>query len=279
MNVETMQYSINVKGKLVTFEKPLVMGILNVTDDSFFSHSRVATARQIGQRAADMLAAGADILDVGACSTRPGGVLVGEGEELQRLHLALDVLDKEFSGALVSVDTFRGKVVSECAASHNVSIINDVSGYDWDSAMFDAVVSSGLPYVLTHSNGPAGTANGVPLQQVLTGLSAKMWQLRQSGVADIIVDPGFGFGKSLEQNYRMLDSLREFAVLDAPLLVGVSRKSMITRVLGCSADEALVGTVALNAIAVDRGASILRVHDVKEAVQVVAVARALKGGF
>ena len=279
MNFVTMQYSINVKGRLVAFEKPLVMGILNVTDDSFFSHSRVATAQQVRQRAADMLAAGADILDVGACSTRPGGVLVGEDEELQRLHFALEILDKEFPGALVSVDTFRGKVVAECVASHNVSIINDVSGYDWDSAMFDAVVLAGLPYVLTHSNGPAGAANGVPLEQVLTGLSAKMWQLRQSGVADIIVDPGFGFGKSLEQNYRMLDSLQEFAVLDAPLLVGVSRKSMITRVLGCSVDEALVGTVALNAIALDRGAAILRVHDVKEAVQVVAVARALKGGF
>lgn len=274
-----MHYSINVKGRLLAFDKPVVMGILNVTDDSFYSGSRVLAPQEIAGRVKDMLCAGAGIVDVGACSTRPGCVYATENEELSRLHLALDIIDREFPAAVVSVDTFRGRVVEECVGNHNVSIINDVSGFEWDASMFDAVVSSSLPYVLTHSSGPAGEGCGISLQQVLTSLAAKMWRLRQAGVADIIIDPGFGFGKSLEENYRMLASLQEFSMLEAPLLVGVSRKSMITRLLGLKPQEALVGTVALNTVALEKGASILRVHDVKEAVQAVAIVEALKGNF
>ena len=269
--------SINVQGRLMSLDKPVVMGILNVTDDSFFEGSRVASPVDLVRRAKSMLDAGAAILDVGACSTRPGAVPVEQELELARLHSALEVLDSEVPGAVVSVDTFRGAVVRECAALHNVSIINDVSGFEWDSDMFDAVAACGLPYVLTHSMGLAGESVQYTdfIPQVLQRLAAKMWQLRQVGVADVIIDPGFGFGKSVEQNYRMLASLRDFEMLDAPLLVGISRKSMITRLLGIEADEALAATTALNLVALRNGAKILRVHDVKEAVQAVELAKAM----
>ena len=273
-------HSINVRGRLMSFDKPVVMGILNVTDDSFFDGSRVASPVELVCRAKAMLDAGAAMLDIGACSTRPGATPVGEELELARLHSALEVLDRELPDAVVSIDTFRGAVVRECVALHNVSIINDVSGFEWDDEMFDAVVACRLPYILTHSMGFAGEvveyADFIP--QVLRRLATKMWQLRQAGVADVIVDPGFGFGKSVEQNYRMLDSLRDFEMLDAPLLVGLSRKSMITRLLGIEPGDALAATTALNLVALRNGADILRVHDVKEAVQAVGLAQAMDFG-
>ena len=275
-----MSYSINIRGRLMSLDKPVVMGILNVTDDSFYSGSRVAAPADLLSRARAMLDAGAAILDVGACSTRPGATPVAQEEELARLHVALEVIDRELPGAVVSVDTFRAAVVRECVASHNVSIINDVSCLEWDDDMYNAVVDSRLPYVLTHSVGLAGEAVVYDdfMPQVLKRLAAKMWQLRQAGVADVIVDPGFGFGKSMEQNYRMLDSLRDFEMLDAPLLVGLSRKSMITRLLGIEPGDALAATTALNLVAVRNGASILRVHDVKEAVQAIELAQAMDFG-
>ena len=273
-----MSYTINIRGKLMLLDKPVVMGILNVTDDSFFDGSRVDSPSDLVCRAKSMLDAGASILDIGACSTRPGATPVAQDVELARLHAALEVLDRELPDAVVSVDTFRGRVVRECVASHNVSIINDVSCLEWDADMFAAVADSRLPYVLTHSLGLAG--NDVEyvdfMPQVLQRLATKMWQLRQAGVADVIVDPGFGFGKSVQQNYRMLASLRDFNVLDAPLLVGLSRKSMITRLLGIEAGEALAATTALNLVAACNGAHILRVHDVKEAVQAIELAQAMK---
>lgn len=272
-------YSINVRGHLISFDTPRVMGILNVTPDSFYEASRVAFDDSLLRRATDMIEAGADILDVGGCSTRPGGEYVSEDEELGRLHRALDILNREFSQAVLSVDTFRARVARECVCNHNVAIINDVSGFELDEEMLDTVAELRVPYVLTHSRGVAGCEpqydNFMP--EVLTSLSKKMWQLRQRGVADVIVDPGFGFGKNLEQNYYMLSHLNEFAALDAPILVGVSRKSMITKVLGIKAAEALNGTSVLNTAAVMNGAHILRVHDVAAAVEVIRLCRALKG--
>ena len=275
-----MSHQINVKGTLMRFEKPVVMGILNVTDDSFYDGSRIASPGELLGRARAMLEAGASILDLGACSTRPGSEPVAQDVELKRLHSALDVLDSELPQAVISVDTFRGAVARECALRHNVAIINDVSGYEWDSSMFDVVAELRMPYVLTHSVGFAGNAPHYDdfLPQVLQSLAAKMWKLRQAGVADIIVDPGFGFGKSVEQNYEMLASLREFELLDAPLLVGLSRKSMITRLLEIEPGEALAATTALNLVAVNNGASILRVHDVPQAIQSIKFASALNGG-
>lgn len=271
-------YTINVKGGLLSLSEPLVMGILNVTPDSFYQGSRVGEDMLVA-RAKEMLAAGADMIDVGAFSTRPGGGFVSQEEELARLHAALELLDKELPDAVVSLDTFRGTVAKECVREHNVSIINDVSGFDWDSAMFDAVVELRVPYILTHSAPePGGVLEyGDFVPEVLGYMARKMWQLRQEGVADIIVDPGFGFAKTLEQNYELFSAMPEFALLDAPLLVGISRKSMITRLLGIGADDALPGTVALNMAALERGAKILRVHDVPEAVQVVSLWNALNG--
>lgn len=258
----------------MTLDAPVVMGVLNVTDDSFYASSRVSD-ESLAARAKEMLSQGAAILDVGACSTRPGSEPVSQKEELVRLHKALDILDSELPGAVVSIDSFRGDVVRECVREHNVAIINDVSGYDWDASMFDAVADSHLPYVLTHSGNVESCANCT--QSVLSGLSKKLWELRQAGVCDVIIDPGFGFGKSMGQNYELFGNLSEFAIFDAPLLVGISRKSMITNFLGIHANDALGGTVALNAMALDRGADILRVHDVKEASQVVALWRVVNG--
>lgn len=266
-----MSFSMNIKGKLLAMDTPLVMGILNVTPDSFYATSRVQGGEALVESARAMLSDGAAILDVGGCSTRPSGEPVSEKEELARLHAALDILDKHLPEAVISVDTFRAQVARECVAHHNVSIINDVSGFEWDEAMAAVVAELNVPYVLTHSMGWAGAEASYDsfLQDVLVSLSRKMWQLRQMGVKDIIVDPGFGFGKSVEQNYAMLALLPEFKILEAPLLVGLSRKSMITRLLDIAPEEALVPTAALNLVALQGGAHILRVHDVKEAAQVV----------
>ena len=273
-----MAYSININGKLLELDTPLVMGILNVTPDSFHQESRVSGDAFV-ERARQMLADGAAILDIGACSTRPGSEPVSQEEELSRLHSVLELLDMELPGAVVSVDTFRGAVVREVAREHNVAIINDVSAFDWDEDMFPAVADLNIPYVLTHSVGFAGNQVSYTdfMPQVLQRLASKIWELRQAGVKDIIADPGFGFGKSLEQNFAMLDALDEFSVLDVPLLVGLSRKSMITRVLGVQPAEALAGTVALNMAALMGGAHILRVHDVKEAVDTVKLFISMKG--
>lgn len=264
-------YSININGRLLQLDKPVVMGILNVTPDSFYADSRIASDDALLSAARDMLNAGAAILDVGACSTRPSGEPVSQAEELKRLHAALDVLDKHLPGAVVSLDTYRGAVASECARCHNVAIINDVSGFGWDDEMFQAVAALNIPYILTHSQGWAGGKGEYSemVPEILASLASKMWQLHSEGVKDVIVDPGFGFGKSVEQNYDLLASLPAFKMLDAPLLVGLSRKSMITRPLSVEPSDALAGTVALNMAALQRGANILRVHDVKEAVQVI----------
>lgn len=273
-----MAYTINIKGRLLELDVPLVMGILNATPDSFHQESRVYGCAFV-ERARRMLADGAAILDVGACSTRPGSEPVSQQEELYRLHSVLELLDKELPDAVVSVDTFRGAVAREVVREHNVAIINDVSAFEWDDDMFPAVAELNVPYVLTHSVGFAGNQVCYDdfLPQVLQRLASKVWDLRQAGVKDIIADPGFGFGKSVEQNYAMLDSLAEFAVLDLPLLIGLSRKSMITRVLGVSPADALGGTVALNMAALMGGAHILRVHDVKEATDTVKLFMAMKG--
>ena len=273
-----MAYTINIKGRLLELDVPLVMGILNATPDSFHQESRVYGCAFV-ERARRMLADGAAILDVGACSTRPGSEPVSQQEELYRLHSVLELLDKELPDAVVSVDTFRGAVAREVVREHNVAIINDVSAFEWDDDMFPAVAELNVPYVLTHSVGFAGNQVCYDdfLPQVLQRLASKVWDLRQAGVKDIIADPGFGFGKSVEQNYAMLDSLAEFAVLDLPLLIGLSRKSMITKVLGVTPAEALGGTVALNMAALMGGAHILRVHDVKEAADTVKLFMAMKG--
>lgn len=264
-------YSINVNGRLLVLDRHLVMGVVNVTPDSFYSVSRKTESDAFLEHVGNMLEQGADIIDVGACSTRPGSNPVSQREELARLHSALELLDETFPDAVVSIDTFRAQVAIECAEKHNVSIINDVSGFSWDGGMLDAVAKLNIPYVLTHSVGAAGNVPEYDnfMRDVIASLSEKVWQLRQRGVKDVIIDPGFGFGKTVEQNYTMLAHLKEFEIFDAPLLVGVSRKSMITRVLGNTSNEALNATSVLNTIALMNGADILRVHDVAAAVEAV----------
>ncbi|MBR4294254.1 MAG: dihydropteroate synthase [Bacteroidaceae bacterium] len=264
-------YSINVNGRLLTMERPLVMGVVNVTPDSFFADSRADGEQLLLRRCATMIEEGVDIIDVGGCSTRPSGEFISPEEELRRVSSAFELLKRHFPDAVFSVDTFRAEVARVSVSEYGAAIINDVSGFDWDDDMLDVVAELNVPYVLTHTKGVAGDEPlyGDFIPEVFKHLADKMWQLRQRGVKDILIDPGFGFGKSLQQNYTLMSHLEEFSMFDAPVLVGISRKSMITRLLGISPDEALNGTTVLNTVALMKGASVLRVHDVRAAREAV----------
>jgi len=274
-------YSLNLRGRQVTIDRPWVMGIVNVTPDSFYSGSRVADDRTLVERVRQMVADGADIIDVGACSTRPGSGQIDAQEEMARLQWALAVIGREMPGVILSVDTYRADVARRCVEQWGVDIINDISGGTMDKAMFPTMAMLKVPYVLMHMRGTPETMTtmtdyGDVAADVLDWLTRRIDELRQMGVADVIADPGFGFAKTLEQNYQLLGRLDAFHALGAPLLVGVSRKRMIYMPLGCTADEALNGTTVINTLALERGAHILRVHDVRaaaEAVKLVTLAR------
>lgn len=257
-----LPYTINVHGRLLDLSVPRVMGILNATPDSFFSDSRMQTEREIAERTTEIVEQGGDIIDVGAYSTRPGATDVPVEEEMARLRFALQVIRREQPDAILSVDTFRADVARMCVEEYGVGIINDVSEMA-DEAMARTVARLGVPYILM-SVQPT-------LREMLIGLADKVQQLRNQGAKDIIIDPGFGFGKTLDQNYQLMYELEKLHVLGLPLLVGISRKSMIYKRLNCTPAEALNGTTVLNTIALTKGASILRVHDVREAVETVAL--------
>ena len=257
-----LPYTINVHGRLLDLSVPRVMGILNATPDSSFSDSRMQTEREIAERTTEIVGQGGDIIDVGAYSTRPGATDVPVEEEMARLRFALQVIRREQPDAILSVDTFRADVARMCVEEYGVSIINDVSEMT-DEAMARTVARLGVPYILM-SVQPT-------LRETLIGLADKVQQLRNQGAKDIIIDPGFGFGKTLDQNYQLMYELEKLHVLGLPLLVGISRKSMIYKRLNCTPAEALNGTTVLNTIALTKGASILRVHDVREAVETVAL--------
>jgi dihydropteroate synthase len=252
-----MQYTLNIKGRLMELTEPQVMGILNVTPDSFYAASRAETKEAIAERARQIAGEGGTIIDIGACSTRPGSQPASQQEETERLRMALRVVRLTVPDAVVSVDTFRPDVARMAVEEFGVDIINDVS--EGSTEMFRMVARLGIPYVLMSVQ--------PDLRQTLLAFSQKVQQLRDLGQKDIILDPGFGFGKTLEQNYALLNELDKLQVMELPVLVGVSRKSMIYRLLGISQAEALNGTTILNTIALTKGASILRVHDVKEAVE------------
>ena len=254
-----MNYTLNIKGRLLSLERPLVMGILNATPDSFYAGSRMPTEAAVARRAAEIVGQGGAIVDVGACSTRPGSAPASEQEEMERLRMALAAVRREVPGAVVSVDTFRPAVARMAVEEYGADIINDVGGAQPD--MLRMVSRLQVPYVLM--------AAEPTLEQTALFLADRVQRLRDLGHKDIIVDPGFGFGKTLEQNYGLLSQMEQLLALELPLLVGLSRKSMIYNTLGCSPDQALNGTTALNAIALMKGASILRVHDVGEAVECV----------
>ena len=281
MNARVPTYSLNCSGKLLSFDAPKVMGILNATPDSFFAGSRKQTERELMERVQQILSEGGCIIDVGAYSTRPGAAVVSAEEEWQRLEQALRIVRREASETILSVDTFRADIARRCVETFGVSIINDISGGDADAQMFDTVADLRVPYVLMHCQGTPQTMQQAPsyknvTAEVITDLSRKVRQLRQRGMRDIIIDPGFGFGKTLEHNYTLLRQLEDFRIFDLPLLVGVSRKSMITKPLGITPDDALNGTTALNAFALMKGAHLLRVHDVKAAVEVVKLFERVK---
>ena len=274
-------YSLNLKGRLVTIDRPWVMGIVNVTPDSFYSGSRVADERTLTERVRQMIADGADVIDVGACSTRPGSESVDAQGEMGRLEWALAVIRREAPDVIVSVDTFRADVARRCIEDWGADIINDISGGTMDSGMFATVARLHVPYVLMHMRGTPETMASMTdyddvAADVLEWMARRIDILRQMGVADVIADPGFGFAKDQEQNYRLLSCLDAFHALDAPLLVGVSRKRMIYTPLQCDADSALNGTTVVNTIALMHGAHILRVHDVKAAAEAVALTTLLR---
>ena len=262
-----MDYMINVHGQLMELSQPQVMGILNVTPDSFFAGSRMQSEQAIAGRVHQIVAEGATMIDVGGCSTRPGSEPVSEAEEMQRLRLALGVVRREQPHAVVSVDTFRPDVARMVVEEFGADIINDVS--EGSAEMYRMIARLRVPYILM-SVQPT-------LHDMLLAFAREVQQLRDFGVKDIILDPGFGFGKTVAQNYQVMNHLERLFVMELPLLVGVSRKSMIFKLLGLTPDESLNGTSVLNTIALMKGASILRVHDVKEAVECVRIVESLKG--
>lgn len=267
-------YSINVRGRLFDLSQPQVMGILNVTPDSFYSGSRMQTDAQIAARAEQIVEEGGKMIDLGAYSSRPGAADVSPEEELSRLSRALGIVRGLFPDVVVSVDTFRAEVARRCVEDYGADIINDISGGTLDEDMFPTVASLNVPYILMHMRGTPQTMQQKTdykdvTAEVLRYFGEKVDRLHAMGVSDIILDPGYGFAKTLEQNYQLLSRQRVFEVLDLPVLVGVSRKSMICKVLGCTPEEALNGTSVLHALALQQGTHILRVHDVKEAVETI----------
>ena len=252
-----MDYTINIHGRLMDLAKPLVMGILNVTPDSFYAGSRKQTEQEIVERARQIVTEGGAIIDVGAYSTRPGAQDVPESEEMERLRFGLGIVRRELPDSIVSVDTFRPDVARVAVEEFGADIVNDVS--EGGTAMFRMVSNLRVPYILM-SQQPT-------MREMLLSFAEKVQQLRDFGAKDIILDPGFGFGKTLEQNYQVMGELEKLLVMELPLLVGVSRKSMIFKLFGITPNESLNGTTALNTIALMKGTSILRVHDVREAVE------------
>ncbi len=268
-------FSLNIRGRLFEYDKPAVMGIVNVSPDSFFAGSRSSTIPEIAKRVEEMITAGADMLDLGAYSSRPGASDVSEEEECRRIALGMKVIRDISQDIPVSVDTFRAGVAREAVVNLGADIVNDISGGDLDQEMWATVADLNAPYILMHMRGNPSTMQALTeyhdvTADVISDLSEKLRRLRLMGVSDIIIDPGFGFSKTTEQNFEMMRNLQLFkSSLGAPVLVGVSRKSMITKSLGITPMEALPGTIALDTIALTRGASILRVHDVSEAVAAV----------
>ena len=261
-----MEFTININGRLMDLSEPQVMGILNVTPDSFFAGSRRQTEQGIIERANQIVSEGATIIDVGGCSTRPGAPLASEKEEQERLRFALDIIRRELPYTAISVDTFRPDIARMAVEEFGVGIINDV-GSPEQADMVRVVARLRVPDILMSQD--------ATMREMLLSFSEKVQRLRDYGARDIILDPGFGFGKTLEQNYQVLGELEKLQVLELPILVGVSRKSMIFKKFGCTPNEALNGTTVLNTLALTKGASILRVHDVREAVECVKIVRSL----
>ena len=272
---------INVNGRLMDLSEPQVMGILNVTPDSFYAGSRSETEKDIVQRLHQIIDEGASIIDIGGYSSRPNAEHISAEEEMNRLRNGLEIIRKHSPNAVISVDTFRADVAKMCVEEYGVAIINDISAGQMDEQMFPTIAKLGVPYIIMHMKGTPQDMQMSPqydhfLKEIFYYFSEKVQKLRDLGVKDIIIDPGFGFGKTLEHNYELMNHLEEFSLFELPLLVGVSRKSMIYKLLGSTPEEALNGTTALHTIALLKGAHILRVHDVKEAVESIKIVQKMK---
>ena len=262
---------INVKGRLLDLTTPQVMGILNVTPDSFYSGSRMQTQEEIAVRARQIIDEGASIIDIGAYSSRPNAEHITAGEEMNRLRTGLEIVNRNHPDAIVSVDTFRADVAEQCVKDYGVAIVNDIAAGEMDDRMFETVARLGVPYIMMHMQGTPQNMQKEPhydnlIKEVFIYFARKVQQLRDLGMKDIILDPGFGFGKTLEHNYELM----------AHLVVGVSRKSMIYKLLGGTPQDALNGTTVLDTVALMKGANILRVHDVREAVEAVRIVEKLR---
>jgi len=276
-----MNKTINVKGELLDLSYPLVMGILNITPDSFYTDSRNESESQIINRVKQIIDEGGRIVDLGAQSTNPKSTLLSAKEEIDRLKFALPIINREFHDIILSIDTFYGDVARFCVEEHGVAIINDVSGGEMDETMFPMAAKLNVPYILMHMRGTPQTMTSLTdydnlIQDIFYYFSKKIAELHLLGVNDIIIDPGFGFSKTLDQNYELMASLRGFSVFELPLLVGISRKRMIANLLDTTPEESLNGTTVLNAFAIRNGADILRVHDVKEAVETIKITKKLE---
>lgn len=275
-------YSIQVNGRLMDLSVPRVMGILNVTPDSFYAGSRKQTARDIAERVEQLMEEGADIIDIGAYSSRSNAKDVAAEEEMERLEKGLRIIRQLAPDAVVSVDTFRASVAQRCVGEYGVAMINDISAGELDSCMFETVACLGVPYIMMHMQGTPQNMQVAPhydnlIQDIMTYFARKIQALRELGQKDIIVDPGFGFGKTLEHNYELMNRLERLKILELPVLVGVSRKSMVYKLLDITPDESLNGTSVLHTIALLKGASILRVHDVRACREVVRIVEKMLG--
>ncbi|MBE0677509.1 MAG: dihydropteroate synthase [Bacteroidales bacterium] len=267
---------INTGGKLLDLASPRVMGIINVTEDSFYSGSRYTGEGEIIEAAGRMMEEGADIIDIGGCSTRPGAPEVSEELERERVCRAVRLILGRYPDACISVDTYRSSVAEAAVSDSGAAMINDISGGEMDPGMFPLVIRLNVPYIIMHMQGTPRTMQNNPqyndvVEDILFWFGQRIARLREGGVKDIILDPGFGFGKSAGHNFEMLRRFYEFRITGLPLMAGLSRKSMIWRTLNVTPDEALTGTAALNMAALMNGASVLRVHDVREAREVITL--------
>lgn len=273
--------TINCNGKLLDLETPQVMGILNVTPDSFYSESRKQSDKEIEKRALQIIEQGATILDIGAYSSRPGADDISEEEEMTRLRKGLEVIKRTVPNCIISVDTFRADVAKMCVEEYGVGIINDIAAGELDDKMFKTVSELNVPYIIMHMKGNPRNMQDSPhydniISEEILYFGKKINTLHDLGVNDIIIDPGFGFSKTIEHNYQLLSHMEDLKELGLPILVGVSRKSMIYKLFGTTPQEALNGTTVINTIALTKGANILRVHDVRECVEAVEIFQQLK---
>ena len=272
---------MKIKRQLIDFSVPKVMGVLNVTPDSFYDGGRYTLEEKIVSKVEKMILEGVDFIDIGAYSSRPGAAVVSYGEELKRLSETMELLRAGFPEPIISIDTFRSGIARKMVEEYKADMINDISAGDMDKEMFNTIADLQIPYVMMHMQGTPRTMQKNPkydnvVKDILTFFSGKVEELKLLGVDNVILDPGFGFGKTLDHNYELMNGLGQFSVLNKPIMIGVSRKSMIGKLLGCTPDEALNGTIVLNTVALMKGIDILRVHDVKEAVEAIKIIEKLK---